>query len=396
MNILFLSRWFPFPPDNGSKLRAFNLIKILSREHTVDLLSFTSEPISEERTSGLKLYCQEIVTVLFRDYNPRSTRSLLGFFSTRPRYIVDTFRKGFQESVYLAFKKTKYDLVVASQVDMMPYTLCIADTKVLIDEIELTVHNEERSNQTKIWQKIRAYLTRWKHSRYVTGILERVDGFSVVSDPEMGLITKINKPGCRGLVMPNGIDMDFYKGGWGNPEPDTLIYAGALTYHANLDAMQYFISQIFPLIKDKRPLAKLYITGKMNDQIRARLPVDSNVEFTGYLEDVRPRIGSTWISVIPLRIGGGTRLKVLESLALGTPVVSTSKGAEGLELKPGRDIIIKDVPEEFAFEVVNILENIELRTRLGIAGKQTVGSLYNWKLIGDRFLKFIDESVFEK
>jgi glycosyltransferase involved in cell wall biosynthesis len=134
----------------------------------------------------------------------------------------------------------------------------------------------------------------------------------------------------------------------------------------------------------------------MNDQIRARLPVDSNVEFTGYLEDVRPRIGSTWISVIPLRIGGGTRLKVLESLALGTPVVSTSKGAEGLELKPGRDIIIKDVPEEFAFEVVNILENIELRTRLGIAGKQTVGSLYNWKLIGDRFLKFIDEIVFEK
>jgi len=396
MNILFLSRWFPFPPDNGSKLRAFNLIKILSREHTVDLLSFASEPISEERIGGLKLYCQEIEAVLFRDYNPRSIRSLLGFLSTRPRYIVDTFRKEFQESVRLAFKKTKYDLVVASQVDMTPYTLCIADTKVMIDEIELTIYDQGRFNQTKILQKLRAHLTWWKHSRYVTGILERVDGFSVVSDPEMGLITKINKPGCRGLVIPNGIDMDFYKGDWGNPGPDTLIYTGALTYRANLDAMQYFISQIFPLIKEKRPLAKLYITGKVNDQIRARLPVDLNVEFTGYLEDVRPRIGSTWISVIPLRIGGGTRLKVLESLALGTPVVSTSKGAEGLELKPGRDIIIKDVPEEFAFEVVNILENIELRTRLGIAGKQTVGSLYNWKLIGDRFLKFIDEIVFEK
>ena len=396
MNILFLSRWFPFPPDNGSKLRAFNLIKILSREHNIDLLSFTSEPISEERTSGLKPYCQKIEAVLFKDYNPRSVRSLLGFFSARPRYIVDTFRKEFQESVRLVFQTTKYDLVVASQVDMAPYTQRIAGTKVLIDEIELTIHDESRSNQKKILQKLRAHLTWWKHSRYVTGILARVDGFSVVSDPEMGLITKINKPGCRGLVIPNGIDMDFYKGDWGNPGPDTLIYTGALTYRANLDAMQYFISQIFPLIKEKRPLAKLYITGKVNDQIRARLPVDLNVEFTGYLEDVRPRIGSTWISVIPLRIGGGTRLKVLESLALGTPVVSTSKGAEGLELKPGRDIIIKDVPEEFAFEVVNILENIELRTRLGIAGKQTVGSLYNWKLIGDRFLKFIDEIVFEK
>jgi polysaccharide biosynthesis protein PslH len=393
MNILFLSRWFPYPPDNGSKKRCFNLIKILASKYEVDLISFTSEPITAERLKGLEPYCRSVQSILFTDYNPNSFRARLGYFSTQPRFIYDTYRKEYSETVQEACRKTRYDLVVASQVDMTPYTKDVRGAKVLIDEIELTIYQEERQKQVDFLRGMRVNLTWWKHTRYVKSVIQRADGLSVVSEKEKGIISQLNHSDCQIQVIPNGIEMDFYHGVWGPPETDTMIYAGALSYFANLDAMQYFIAEILPIIKRSRPAVKLFITGKVNDSLQRKLPSDPNVEFTGYLEDVRPKIGCAWLSVIPLRIGGGTRLKILESLAMGTPVVSTTKGAEGLDLKAGYDILVGDSPKEFAAGVVEILENRELRERLGAAGKSTAGSLYDWNLIGDRFLTQVDEIV---
>ena len=396
MKILFLSRWFPYPPDNGSKKRCFNLIKILASKYEVDLISFASEPISTERLKALEPFCQSVQTVQFKDYDPQSFRARLGYLSTRPRFIFDTYRKEFRDAVQAACRKTSYDLVAASQVDMTPYTKDVGRTKVLIDEIELTIYQEERKKQTDFLRRMRANLTWWKHSRFVDSVIQRADGLSVVSEKERGIISQINHSNCKIQVIPNGIEMDFYQGDWGAPEPDTLIYAGALSYFANLDAMQYFIAEILPIIKKRRPAVKLFITGKLSEMLRSKLPGDPNVEFTGYLEDVRPIIGRAWLSVIPLRIGGGTRLKILEALAMGIPVVSTSKGAEGLELKAERDILIKDSPEAFAAGVVEILENRELRDRLGKNGQLTTGSLYDWNLIGSRFLDFVDDIVISR
>ncbi len=396
MKILFLSRWFPYPPDNGSKKRCFNLIKILASKYEVDLISFASEPISAERLKGLKPFCKSVQTVQFKDYNPQSFRARLGYLSTRPRFIYDTYRKEFRAAVQAACRKTSYNLVVASQVDMTPYTIDVGRTKVLIDEIELTIYQEERKKQTDFLRRLRATLTWWKHARYVDSVIQRADGLTVVSENEKGIISHINHSNCRIQVIPNGIEMDFYQGDWGAPEPDTLIYAGALSYFANLDAMQYFIAEILPIIKKSRPAVKLFITGRLSETLRSKLPGDPNVEFTGYLEDVRPNIGRAWLSVIPLRIGGGTRLKILEALAMSTPVVSTSKGAEGLELQAGRDILIEDSPEAFAAGVVEILENRELRDRLGKNGQLTTGSLYDWNLIASRFLNFVDNIVISR
>jgi polysaccharide biosynthesis protein PslH len=391
MKILFISRWFPYPPDNGSKKRIFNLIKILSEKHKVDLISFTSEPVTEERVQGLKPYCHSVQSILFKDYNPRSFRARLGYLSTRPRFIYDTYRKGFRETVQAACRKTSYDLVVASQVDMTPYTKGVGSAKVLIDEIELTIYVEQRRKQDDLWQTIRSNLTWWKHIRYVKSVIQRIDGLSVVSENEKLIVSHFNPTNCQIQVIPNGIEMDYYRGDWGAPEADTMIYAGALSYFANLDAMQYFISKILPIIKKSRPAVKLFITGNINEQQRSQLPADPSVVFTGYLEDVRPYIGRAWLSVIPLRIGGGTRLKILEALAMGIPVVSTSKGAEGLNLETGCDLLIKDSPETFAAGVVEILESCELRDRLGKKGQSTTGTLYDWKLIGGRFLDFVDD-----
>lgn len=396
MKILFLSRWFPFPPDNGSKLRIYNLIKIAASQHEVDLISFTSEPITKERVEGIAPFCKKVQTVIYREFKPTSLRSILGFISLQPRFLLDTYSVDFKNFVNLFIKQKSYDLAVSSQIDMLPYMDLIYGVKKLHDEIELTIYSDARYNENGAWRRLRAKLTWWKLTHYLAGVLNRADGFSVVSNQEMEIIRLISNGNSRGDVIPNGIDIEAYQGDWGEPEPDSLIYAGALTYNVNLEAMQYFISEIFPLIKQKRPAVKLYITGKANDHLRAQLPNDPNVELTGYLNDIRPRIARSWLSIVPLRTGGGTRLKILESLALGTPVVSTRKGAEGLALVSERDLVIRDESVEFAEAVIGILEDRDFRMRLGNSGKNSIGSLYNWKMIGERLLLFMDRIVERK
>ena len=197
----------------------------------------------------------------------------------------------------------------------------------------------------------------------------------------------------RVVVVPNGVDLDWYKGDFGAPEPGTLVFPGALTYNANFDAMTFFLHQVFPLIKARRPGAILRITGKTNGVLVDRLPLDESVILTGYLDDVRPTVAQSWACVVPLRVGGGTRLKVLEAMALGTPVVSTSKGAEGLEVTPGEDILIADEPTEFADAVLRLLDDPALRAKLAANGRRLVRERYGWEQIGKKLDQLLHQVV---
>jgi glycosyltransferase involved in cell wall biosynthesis len=149
------------------------------------------------------------------------------------------------------------------------------------------------------------------------------------------------------------------------------------------------------LIQVERPQVKLAITGKLDGVAVDRLPVVKNngLVLTGYLADVRPTITRSWISIAPLRLGGGTRLKILEALALGTPVVATSKGAEGLNLVPERDILIADTPADFAAAVIRLLQDATLREALSQNGRRAVETHYDWQIIGQQFNNFIEAIV---
>jgi glycosyltransferase involved in cell wall biosynthesis len=147
------------------------------------------------------------------------------------------------------------------------------------------------------------------------------------------------------------------------------------------------------LIQAKLPEAKLYVTGSLDGVQIKKLPRKRGVIFTGYLDDVRPRVARSWLQVVPLRSGGGTRLKILESMAIGTPVVSTSKGAEGLDLQPGRDLLIADTPAAFANAVLSILCDASLRRELSRAGRQAVAARYDWQSIGQRYNEYIESLV---
>jgi len=204
-------------------------------------------------------------------------------------------------------------------------------------------------------------------------------GCTVASDLERAKVLQI-VPGYERLaVVPNAVSFEQYQSDFGVPLPDSVTFTGALSYFANFDAMVFFLTAVWPIVRARRPGARLFITGRTDGVPLNRLPLDESVTLTGYLADIRPQIARSRVCVAPLRQGGGTRLKILEALALGTPVVATSKGAEGLAVTPGEDILLADEPAEFASAVIRLLDDETLHAWLATNGRRLVEKCYSWE-----------------
>jgi glycosyltransferase involved in cell wall biosynthesis len=321
---------------------------------------------------------------------------LISFLSPRPRSAINTYSLDFQQQVEQIGRKVGVDLVIASQIDMLLYPLKLPNIPRVLEEMQVLVIYDQYSQQHHLLKRLRSGLTWWKLRHYLSELLPAYAGCTVASERERDCVLSA-VPGYQPVVtVPNGIDLSRYDGDFGQPEPDTLVYAGSLTYQPNFDAMEFFLRDIFPAVQTERPSVKLLVTGNIDGVDRKALPDNAGVVFTGYLDDVRPTIARSWVSIAPLLAGGGTRVKILESLALGTPVVATSKGAEGLDLVSGRDILIADRPAEFAAAVLRIFKDNDLRDSLSRNGRQAVATKYDWETIGQTFRNFIDLRVVAK
>lgn len=393
MKVLFISRWFPYPPDNGSKIRVFNLVRHLALTHEVDLVSFASEAIAQEQLAAMRRYCPAVDVALYKPFKPHRLKALLGFLSRRPRSVVDTYSVEMQQLVGRAVRERSFDVVIASEIDTAPYALVLSGMPRLLEDVELSAIYERLSRQRHPVRKARTWLTSWKLSRYAANLLLAFDGCTVVSEREREQVLQVSLGYCPIGVVPNGVDVDYYAADFGSPEADTLVYSGALTYGPNFDAIDFFLREVFPLIRAKRPHVRLAVTGKLDGVPVDRLPDSDGLVLTGYLDDVRPTVARSWVCVVPLRFGGGTRLKILEALALGTPVVSTSKGAEGLEVTPGKDILIADEPAEFADTTLHLLGDQALREKLAINGRNLVRERYGWDRIGQELNRFLHQII---
>ncbi len=389
MRILFVSSWFPYPPDNGSRIRVFNLLRQLARRHQVTLVSFTQSDFQPERTAALQPCCQAVHIVPGRQFCPRSLKAFLGFLAPYPRNVLDTYSPEMQRQVEALLAGETWDVAIASELTTAPY-LAHARPPRILEDVEIMVLREQPLQSPSRLRRWRYGLTWAKFRRYVAGLVRRFDACTVVSEKERAYVQEI-APNGRITVIPNGLDLDDYAGSFGPPEADTLIFTGVLSYSANYDALQFFLEQVWPRIRAQRPGARLRVTGRLDGISLNGLAVDSSVEFTGYLPDIRPAVARHWLSIVPLRIGGGTRLKILESMALGTPVVSTSKGAEGLDVRPGEDILLADDPAGFAGAVIRLLNDPALRQRLAANGRRLVADKYDWNEIGQRFNALVEQ-----
>jgi glycosyltransferase involved in cell wall biosynthesis len=403
MRILFLSRWYPYPPDNGSRLRIYNLIRQLSRQHQIDLISYTEKPVNEWQMSAMQEFCTDIRTIDYKPFQPNQFKSLLGYFSPLPRSVIATSNPEFLSCVVQAYRETAYNVVIATQVDMAPYGMLeLQNSNKILEEVELCTLYEQIKTAKNPLDWIRSLIMWQKWAHYIARLYKAYDGFTVVSEIEKKLVEKVTRkkitsPDAHAtqklIVLPNGVDLSQYSFLDAGAQPGKMIYAGSVTYGANYDAVDYFLKEIMPLIQAQYHAANLVVTGKTNGALLDRLPLNESVIFTGYLQDVRPAIASAWVQVVPLRVGGGTRLKILESLAIGTPVVSTSKGAEGLDLIPGQDILIADTPNEFANALINLFYQPELRHRLSLNGRKAIERKYDWDRIGEHLRSFIEQVV---
>ena len=298
------------------------------------------------------------------------------------------------KKISAALGRIPYDLVIASQRDMACYLDGIKHPVALLEELELSALHEAAFSEKRVIQRMRARLTWWKTARYYRKLLVDFVAVTAVSREEMNVIQHVAQKVRRLEVIPNGIDLDYYRAGETTYQPYSLLYCGSLTYDANFDAVCFFLEKIFPTVRCRYPAARLRVTGGLQGVNLERLPNQDGVEFTGYLADVRPVVARSCVSVVPLQYGGGTRLKILESLAMGTPVVATRKGAEGLEIQSGEGILIAQNPKQFGQYVIDIFEQPDLRRALSLAGKNSVRT-YDWEKIGPQFNRLVIDLVQE-
>lgn len=391
MKILFLSRWFPYPTNNGSKLRIFNLLRGLAQQHAVTLLSFTDLSDVRPDASEVRSICSDVHIVPWREFDPNSARALSGFFSFKPRSIIDTFSAEMADKITQLLHERKYDLVIASQLSMAAYRPYYKNVPALFEEVEIGLSYGESHLSLDLKKRIRSAFTWFKLRLYLSRLLGSFQACTVVSEQERRLLSR-NFPDSKNTieVIPNCVQVREYDNLQTALKPNQLIFSGSFQYHANYEAMLWFVSEVYPQILEQVPDVNLVITG---DHADLPLPPMPGVTLVGYVDDIKTIIGSSWISVAPLLSGGGTRLKILEAMAVGTPVVSTSKGAEGLGSISGEHLLVADSPNAFANQVTSLLKNKTLREQLSVNGKQFVKENYNWESVTPRFLRLVENTI---
>lgn len=373
MNLLIISTWFPFPPTNGAKLRAYHLLKNLAASHRIRLLTF-AEPGEEAGASALRAFCDEVCVVPGNPAKAPATLGLRGLLDVTPR----SYAQGYSEEMQRLVdeRASQADAAVALQIGASLYVRSLRIPK-LVEEVEVTAITQKAS-QARGLKRLRHMLTSWKLARFIKRLASEVDHVTVVSEPERQAVIAMGGRPDRVSVAPNGADASDLDRPLTAPRPATAVYSGALTYSPNYDAVRWFLLEIWPIVVKSRPEARFVVTGSTTGVDLASLPKAPCVEFVGFVDDIKSLVAASAVCVVPLRAGGGTRLKVLEALALGTPVVSTSKGVEGLDVEHGRHALIADSPEAFASDVLRVFNDATVANGLRAEGRALVERRYTW------------------
>jgi sugar transferase (PEP-CTERM/EpsH1 system associated) len=383
MNLLLLSPWFPSPPFGGALIRIYETLRYLSRRHRVTLVAPISTPREPQHLSALTDICETVVAVPVSEaVHAVLRRMAMGLVRGMP-FIQALHRDvNVGRQIRRLTSRNAYDIIHVEHSFMAPYLASVnpnSDARTV-----LSMHNIEslrfrRELPTTPWGPRRlALLTdhvlfgSWEEKS-----IRRFDGIVTVSALEEEW-ARTHAPGAAIALVPNGVNIDYFSPAPPPRSPRTIIFTGLMNYPPNVDAVVWFCDVVLPLVARRhRDIRFLIVGDKPTQQVRA-LAQRPHVEVTGRVPDVRPYLADCAAVVVPVRSGAGTRLKILEALAMQRPVVSTTLGAEGLEVTHGLNILIGDSPEVMATHLCALVESSELGEQLGNAGRRLVERVYDW------------------
>jgi sugar transferase (PEP-CTERM/EpsH1 system associated) len=401
VNILFLSTWFPYPPDNGSKIRAHYLLRAVAEKHEVAVVAFQRETDAERKIDAQRKIDQQygdrtsICPVPVDPFRHVSASAIVRYASPRPLAFWPSRRMS--ETVQRVSAGRRWDAVVAVQTPVAQYALPVKGVPGVIDvdtALSYQMHNRYVHHSDSPTTRIRNWVSWQKAHQYEMRLFRNFRVCTLAGTMEVPYVSAmVRSSQTRVEVVPNGVDCQHNRPGLARRAPAALVFNGAMTYDANLDAMQFFLAEIYPQVRREISDVSLTITGKTTGVQLTSLHLDESVRLSGYVDDIRPFIAGSAACVVPLRQGGGTRLKILEAMALGTPVVSTTKGAEGLHVTPEHDILVADDPAGFARQVVRLLHDAALRERIATNARSLVEQRYDWQQIGRRFNDLVEEAA---
>jgi sugar transferase (PEP-CTERM/EpsH1 system associated) len=403
VKVLFLTPQVPYPPQQGAALRNWGFISGLATRHEVAVLSFLapgqSLPTFLEQApqpdDPLRTACR-IETVPFP---ARTLRDRLYDILTthQPDMALRLVSEAYSHRLADWLADECFDVLQIGGIEMAPY-LDIAKSarpqpRLVFDNLNCEYLLQKRAFLTDLrallrWPGAAYSFVQWQRlRRYEAQVCRAADRVLAVSDVDAAMLQKL-VPGLDVTVVPNGVDTLTYWPEFAGLEPgmpeDALVFTGTMDFRPNVDAVLWFARQVLPRVQAEVPGVRFFVVGQRPHRRLDGLRSDPAITLTGWVKDPRPYIAQAAVYVAPLRIGGGTRLKLLEAMAMGKPVVATSLGAEGYPVADGRELLLADTPEDFATTVLALLRAPEWRAELGQAGRRFVERRYDWRAIVPR------------
>ncbi|HEX3867597.1 MAG TPA: glycosyltransferase [Gemmatimonadaceae bacterium] len=391
MRILWLSHFVPYPPSGGALQRTFHLLRHAAERHEVHLLALNqprllSTPAAvQDATDALAKLCASVRVIPIPAERSRlhrmfaAARAVLGPDPFDVVWLRNTeFRDAAIERLTMSV-----DLVHVDTIGLWP----VVDT-CRRSPIVLGHHNIE----SELILRRAAHETGWR-ARILTRDASKLRKLEqrasaraamnvVVSSLDGGRLESI-APGAGVEVVDNGVDTEYWRPTTTSAENNGIIFAGTLGWYPNRDAVEFLVSQIWPLLSSSNQGRRLFLVGRDPPEMaRQAAETDPRIQVTGFVPDVRPYMRDAAIALCPIRVGGGTRLKILDALAMAKPLVSTAVGIEGLDLIEGKHYLRAESAAEFVDQIRLLESDSDLRRQLGAAGRQAVVERYDWSVIG--------------
>ncbi len=378
--ILVVCPYLPVPPAHGGAVRMLHLIKNLATTNDVDVLSFIDREEERAHADQLAAHCRRLRLVLrrpVRRYDPWRDRS----------WPVEEFASAEMQAALLEMMSDEdYHVLQIEYTQLAQYHPRTRRCLTALDEVDLmfrSFYRRKIEGQSRVGRQ--DWVDYLKITRFEVESCRRFDRVLAMSADDAAYLAGYAPDHRHAIVeIANGVDTTFYTPPPTWPGGAELLFVGSHRHTPNQDGMRWFLREVYPLIRRQRPGVRLTIVGDGPWAEMADVAASPDVTATGFVEDTRPYLGRCAVSVAPILSGSGTRIKILDSLAAGIPVVSTTVGCEGIAAQPGRDVLIADSPDDFAAAVVRLLGDASLAESLRRNGRRLAEERYDWRAIGRR------------